>query len=249
MKILISTIIRNQIKQLDTWYVCIRQLIQLDKDNEYFLSVYQNDSTDGTKEKIKDYDFSFVQHDIKSQNIDTKYANRFTTTQILDINTTKIYDPLLQLRLRNLSTARNCTLQNLDKKEFDKVLIIQSDISYIPKIMVKFLKFSLNQEYDIISPISIMYEELYDKWATRLYEGDVWFVENQQYKSNTLVKCYSTFNCFCLYQSKPFYQGIRFSALNLKGQYDCDTVNICELFRNKGYDKIYLDKRFFVNGR
>ena len=55
-KILISTIMRDSAKNIDVWYNNIKELCRIDKNNKYYLSVYENDSKDKTLEKLKNFD-------------------------------------------------------------------------------------------------------------------------------------------------------------------------------------------------
>jgi len=48
--ILISTIVRNRGKTLHKWHSQIKDLVSKDKKNKYYLSVYENDSTDDSKD-------------------------------------------------------------------------------------------------------------------------------------------------------------------------------------------------------
>ena len=50
MNILISSIIRNRITFLDQWAKQLNDLAELNQDINFYLSVYENDSVDGSKD-------------------------------------------------------------------------------------------------------------------------------------------------------------------------------------------------------
>ena len=64
MNILICTILRNESKFLDTWYAQIKQIVTTFKDDHFALSVYENDSSDGTFAKLAAYDWSFLSNHV-----------------------------------------------------------------------------------------------------------------------------------------------------------------------------------------
>jgi len=67
---------------------------------------------------------------------------------------------------------------------------------------------------------------------------------------------YSTFNCFCVYNSKPFIDGLRWGFLNKRlnasdikldsGYLDADTSIMCEQFRALGYNNIFINRNCLV---
>lgn len=60
MKILICSIIRNAENKLNSWYNQIKNIVSLNEDIDFYLSVYENNSTDNTKLLLNNFDFSFL---------------------------------------------------------------------------------------------------------------------------------------------------------------------------------------------
>lgn len=225
--ILISSIMRDRAKYISSWYTQLKKIIELDPSNKYYLSVYENDSTDGTKDIIKNLDFSFFQ--------DYKIESEL-------LNTTKYPSIINKERVELLAQARNKSLYNNEfLQKCSHVLVVESDIIYDPKEIVdKIINFG---EYDIISPRSTAPGcKLYDEWATRETSSHLrWSTPNQGIPYD-LKEVWSTFNCLCLYKAEPIKLGITFSGHNERlNSFDCDTVVICENFRKNGYSKIVLN--------
>lgn len=222
MNFLISTIVRNREKTLPVWYQQIKYLALNNPTDNFSLSIYQNDSTDASQSLLDGFDFSFLK-DVKIQHevLGTRYFGSVMSKE----------------RVENLAKARNKTLDVFtDLSLFDKIISIEPDVEYTDEVSKL-----LHSEYDIYSGYSRMRggAVLYDTWATRAlsdhhnWGGGV---------INNTIPVWSTFNCFCVYNAKPFSEGARFHWFNKRfNQYDCDTVVICEEFRERGYNLIYMN--------
>jgi hypothetical protein len=225
--ILISTIIRDRANYINTWYNQLKKIVELDANNKYYLSVYENDSKDESKDLLNQLDFSFFQnHKIQSETL----------------NTVKYPSIINKERVELLAEARNKSLYNNDfLNKCSHVLSLESDITYEPQVIIdKIINFG---EYDIISPRSTaLGTELYDEWATREKDSDLrWHTPTQGVPRN-LKQVWSTFNCLCLYNAEPIKQRITFGGHNDRlNSFDCDTVVICENFRKNGFSKIILN--------
>lgn len=266
--ILICTIVRNQYSNLFTWS---NQLVKLEeickqKNCNFTISVYENDSTDNTPfalDLLKGFFESMV---VKSENIGTKQYG-----SVWDID-----------RIKNLSNARNQCLNNVDLDKFDKIVYIEPDVTYNPSWCAELIlanhpaQAGINP--DIYSAWSLRSENhpkesmyLYDTCATRQYENDIfWNLDKEKewinnsliqtnlggVDSNCLHKVYSTFNCFCVYNAEPFKKGLRWGYINDRidasgikvgnGFLDADTSIICEDFRKMGYGKILINRNCIV---
>lgn len=231
--ILISTIIRNRKNFLHNWYEQIKSIVALDKQNNYYLSVYENDSTDGTQDILKNLDFSFfLDFNIKLE----------------ILNTPSFGSVINEERVKLLSEARNQTIYN--NKLLEKcshILVVEPDVKYDPKILIDNI---INiGDYDIISPRSVDIDKsppcyLYDDWATRKTSNDLtWEIFNKNILRNlSLVSVWSTSNCFCLYKAEPFKRFLTFGYFNERfNRFDCDTAVVCENFRKYGYSNIVLN--------
>lgn len=229
-RILISTIVRNRETRLDTWYNQIKKLVLTDTDNKYYLSVYENDSTDNSKEILKSFDFSFFEDfSIQTENLGTTYYNSIQSND----------------RVLNLALARNKTIFAKDFiKKCSSVLSIEPDIVYDVDLVIKEI---IDSDHDIISAISIQGSVIpYDGWATRKTAHEEYWDYSIELKDK--INVWSTFNCLCLYNIEPFLIGCTFGGFNLRlKKYDCDTTVICENFRSLGYNDIVLNCNVAVN--
>lgn len=233
-KILISTILRDAESKIDRWYNQVKSLVSIDRNNEYYISLYENDSKDKTIEKIKNLDFTvFRNFKIESEKL----------------NTPKFGSVINEQRVRLLAQARNKTLyNNTFLKKCSHVLVIEPDISYNPSHVLN--EIINNQNYDIISARSVTNTlKIYDQWATRQTESDHQWSQSKYYEPTFgALPMWSTFNCFCLYNANPIKQGITFDGYNYRfDKYDCDTAVICENFRKNGYNNIVLNASIEVN--
>lgn len=231
--ILVSTIVRNREATIPSWHSQIKDLVTQDPDNNYYLSVYENDSEDKSIELIKSLDYSFFKdHVILTEKLHTEY---FASVQSFQ-------------RVDNLAKARN---QSIYKSGFlnkcDYVLSVEPDSEYIA---MEALEHVISQKnYDVISGMSVCHNlewpPLYDSWATRKTKHD----ESWDFSIalEGLIPVWSTFNCFCMYNAEPFKNNITFSGFNKRlDRPDCDTTVVCERFRSNGYNKIYMNCNFKI---
>ena len=228
--VLIYSIIRNEAKFFDRYHSQLQKIVQTFPNYDFYLSIYENDSNDGTKQKIFTKDWSFFKGvSIISENINTR-----------DYGPTKDAD-----RVMNLSIARNKAIEANDMlNKVDYIMMIESDFRFNMNTVQQILNFkTLEPDFDIVSAISIRNGNLYDAWATR---KDPVFVKgvpvlSPNYKQKPYDKYYSTSNGICLYRAKPFQEGVRYGWINtVTGEADCDTVVVCQNFIEKGYDNIYI---------
>lgn len=232
-KILISTIVRNSEKHLNTWYENIKKLCLLDKNNKYYLSVYENDSTDKSVEFLNKFDFSFLEdYKITSERLNKPLFGRVINEE----------------RVKLLSESRNKSIYNNKFLELSShVLVIEPDIKYEPQVMLDNI---INiGDFDIISPRSVDIDKdpycyFYDDWGTRENQNDFsWKMFNPTVLKNLeLLEVWTTFNCFCFYNSEPFKRFLTFGYFNERfNRFDCDTAVICENFRKYRYSNIVLN--------
>jgi hypothetical protein len=228
-KILIYTIIRNRSSYVNKFYNQIKDIVSNFKDYEFYLSIYENDSDDGTKEKLFRQDWSFLSGiSLISENINTKYFESVKDEE----------------RVKNLSLARNKAIEAGGfLNEIDYIMMIESDIDFELSSVEKVLNFkNVEPNFSIVSTISIRNKTLYDWWATRKQAKyiDKYPLE-EGYKKKPYDKYYSTSNGICLYKAKPFQDGVRYNWINtVTGEADCEMVVVCQLFAEKGYDQVYI---------
>lgn len=228
--ILIYTIIRNRSSFVNKFYNQIKEIVSTFSDRyDFYLSIYENDSDDSTKEKIFRQDWSFLSGvSIISENINTKYFESVKDGE----------------RVKNLALARNKAIEAggfLDKSDY--VMMIESDIDFDISSVEKLLNFkNVEPNFHIASTISIKNRRLYDWWATRKQPEyiDQYPLEDG-YKKKKYDRYYSTSNGICLYRSKPFKDGVRYHWINtVTKQADCEMVVVCQLFKEYGYGNVYI---------
>jgi len=221
-------------------------LVCLDEHNQYYLSIYENDSEDSSAALLHSFDYSFCKdYSLKCETLDTKYY----TFPFEDYGTEAGHLSKVD-RVKNLGAARNKSIFECGFLEkVDYVLCVEPDIKYAPqKALPTIIN---NQHYDIISAKSIFtsthykWYPLYDGWATRKTEHE----ESWDFSISLdgMIPVWSTFNCFCMYKSLPFKQGAAFGGFNKRlDKPDCDTAVICEEFRALGYPNIVMNCEFDV---
>jgi len=231
MRVLICTIIRNREPFLFGWKDLILCLMDENPGITFDLSVYENDSTDGTQEHL-----GKLIPELKAE------LNKVIVTS------TEEYSPYFgsvrdEDRVTLLAGARNRTLDQMDLSVYDKILFMEPDIDFDPEELSQLFY----TDDDICSPYSlhpIEYQNhrwIYDSWATRLNITDDIFRGPRIFEMPESLEVQSTFNCFCVYKAKPFKEGARFSAINpMTDHWDCDTTNICVEFIKRGYKQIKL---------
>jgi hypothetical protein len=235
-KILIYSIIRNTESRFNDYYSQIKKIVEKFYEYEFYLSIYENDSTDKTKNFLKMADWSFVKNvSIISENINTDFYE-------------SVKDPV---RVKNLSEARNKAIEANDfLKEVDYVLMVEGDVLFNMVAVKELLNFKLLEpDFDVVSAISIKNRRHYDKWATRnspIYNNEVSALE-PNYKKKHYGKYYSTSNGLVLYRARPFQQGIRHGWINtVTKEFDCEMVVLCQNFRSNGYKNIYINYKSIV---
>lgn len=260
MNILISTIIRDSIRSIDIWFDQINRIIDLCPNDKFYLSVYENDSVDGTKEKLKSFNYK-------------KIEKCFITSE--NLGEIKYPSVSCENRVKLLASYRNKTLNQVENIQiFDKILSIEPDILYIPEDVIKLIfsdfdiysGFSLRCRYEDISNLNFntelwiknLEEKLYsgwthgvrDGWATRKNDTEINGIIDEKayfdlYKDD--VPLQSTYSSFAVYNPMPIKNGARFGFINEKyNKFDCDTAVICQEFNKLGYNNIYMNKNIKI---
>ena len=229
--ILLSTIVRDRAPVLDRYHAQLCALVASQPQHTFLLSVYENDSTDGSAVKLASLDWSFV-------------AARHITSA--HMGTHPFVGGKHPLRVAQLADARNRTLFHSGfLPAADWVLVVEPDIVYTPEVVDKLINHEqyYQRRFDIFtaksSPIS--HRGLYDSWASRVRPEDSdWCCGDDEWAG--LQKMWTTFSCFALYRADAIRAGHTFAGTNPRtGQSDCDTAVICERFHAAGYHEIYWD--------
>ena len=229
-KILVCSSIRNEAMHIDKFHKRLQSMVKNFPQYEFYISLYENDSDDGTKQKLLTKDWTmFSGISILSENIKTK-----------DYGPVKDAD-----RVKNLAIARNKVIRGGNFIDLcDYVLMIDSDIAFDIPAVKKILEFKdIEPNFDIVSAASIRRGQLYDQWATRdgaEYDPNM-KVLFQEYRKEPYKKYYATSNGFCLYRAQPFKNGVVYDYINkVTKEADCEMVVVCQNFHAKGYKNIYI---------
>lgn len=231
MKILLCSIIRNEKLHLDRWYAQIKRTVLSMPEHQFTISVYENDSTDGSKAMLSGYDWSFI-------------ATRVLT--IADYRVPFFVGGKNPDRTNLLALARNkCMQASPFLDQVDSVLWIEPDTEYTHDVIAHIIE---HEKYygvkaDVFSGKSTHpnSDGIYDSWGTRkTSEQTDWKDGDEDGYTGGAIPIWSTFNCLVIYNAEPIKKGIMFSGVNPRtGMSDCDTVTIVEAFRANGYNKIY----------
>jgi hypothetical protein len=226
--ILIYSIVRNRENNVLVFYKQVRDIVKkFGNSYNFLLSIYENDSTDQTKEKIKNLDWSFVEHEILMENINTQY---FGSTNDED-------------RVRNLANARN---KAIEAKDFlhrsDYILSLEFDMAFNLQSIERILNFKNREpDFHIVSSISRNGRVFYDTWGTRRNEHEKWGGLFDGWNRKSYDKYYATSNGICMYLSKPFKEGLRYHWFNeTLGHHDCEMVVVCDRMHRMGYHNIFI---------
>jgi hypothetical protein len=213
--------------------------VQLDKRNCYSFSVFENDSQDQTKMWLQALDWSFFKK---------KYINITNLNIPFYSNSEKYASELCRVQI--LSQVRNLAIDQVgeDLNLYDKIVFIEPESLFYPKDIVKLIELSIDT--DIYSPKGIMEKShmIGDIWATRINKEDEIYNGNPIINEpNDYLPVWSTYSYVCIYDIKPILEGLRFGFFNKRfNKPDCDTAIICENFRDKGYDRIFINTNIKV---
>jgi glycosyltransferase involved in cell wall biosynthesis len=230
--VLIYSIVRNIGSRLDGYHAQIKDIVTKSPDYNFYLSIYENDSTDNTKQGLFSKDWSFLDGvSIITENINTKFYG-----SVKDAT-----------RVKNLAKARNKAIEAggfLDKVDY--ILMVEGDNKFKTSAVRELLNFkNVEPEFDVVSSVSIRPTGThYDWWATRT--TPIFNPNNSEldpeYRKKDYGKYYSTSNGLCLYRAKPFQQGIRHGWINnVTNEFDCEMVVVCQNLQDAGYNNIYIN--------
>jgi glycosyltransferase involved in cell wall biosynthesis len=236
-KVLVYSIVRNIENKFDQYYTQVKKIASNFPEYDFYLSIYENDSNDKTKELLISSDWSlFKDVSIITENLNTEFFG-------------SVKDPV---RVENLSNARNKALDACGFiNKMDYVLMVEGDLRFDTKAVQELLNFkTVKPDFDMVSAVSIRKNGThYDWWATRTGPNYVPGRSelNPRYKLRHYGEYYSTSNGLVLYRAKPFKEGVRHGWINtVTNEFDCEMVVLCQNFRAKGYDNIYINYRSFT---
>jgi len=230
LKILFCSLIRDKAEFIGDWYSRIRSIQSLRPSWTFNISLYENDSKDGSKEDLENLDWSF--------------ANWFNLSS--EKNDKEYFIGLERKRIERLSSYRNlCIYQFGDLDSIDRIIMNDIDCSYDPKHAVEIIEKSL--EWDIFSFASRdsgTGDEFYDRWATRRSPVDTWW-DDKPYNTKGDNQTWTTGNGFVSYNPEGFKRGATFGYVNKRLKtHDSENAVVCENFRAFGFNKIGFDGRY-----
>lgn len=277
--ILICTIARGCVGNLETWYNQLADLSDILYNQGYTieLSVAENDSTDGTAEWLRNRRENWIGAPCPGLKAEAFHLSTDT------LGTTQYPSVWNVDRIKNLAAARNRCLDIAgDLSRFQKIVYAEVDVTYDPIWIVELILANhpraagLGDCPDVYSGWSLR-SLAHPKESTFLYDccalrarptdltwdfvydgGGTWRGDSLVptgllgFEANSLHRVWSTFNCFCVYNAKPFVEGLRWDYVNPRlntgqpyiegrGWLDSDTSVLCEAFRARGYFNILLN--------
>ncbi len=211
MKILICSIVRDRLFSLPLWHRQINELIAANCKVQFHLSVAENNSTDGSKQFLRDAVWT---------GLHSYYY------KLEDFPSPRYGSIKNEHRCELLAAQRNKAMLTPALQVVDKVLWIEPDIGY------KFKEVSplLYSEADVISGVTKQGAcQHYDSWSCRRTPDDAeWFgpVPAQE------IKLWTTWCQFCVLKAQPIREHLlSFSNKNPRtGHWDNDVCTIQEWF-------------------
>lgn len=234
--LLVSTIVRNEARFLDRYHAQLRDLAaaQAAKDHTLLLSIYENDSTDGSGTKLAALDWSFLP------------AFHLTTACM---QTPHFVGGKHPLRVQLLADARNRSIFHCGFLPVaDRVIVIEPDVAYTPAVADAIVNEGM--AWDVFSGKSVHpgTQSIYDSWGTRKTAQCTDWADGDQVQDGGLEEIWSTYHCFVNLSAEAFRKGARFSGTNprtgLVGE--CDTVAVVESFRQLGFNRVAWRRDLFV---
>jgi len=236
-KVLLCMICRDSAKMLPSVLVAATaQMEALSDKYEFSASFYENDSSDSTKEAIEGWE--------KPSN----FGSMFAAFEITD----KVHFPSVvsKERINQMAAFRNAAMDQVsDLDSYDYVVWFDADYVWEATALSKLLGAvgeggfaDMASGYSLHADIQRPHMELFDKWATRGEELDIWWTCTPFKFLKDEAPVYSTFNGLCAYKAQPFIDGLRFSSSSKHQETDVEHVSICEGFRDAGFGRIYLLK-------
>ena len=243
-RILISTIVRNDAHVLARYHAQLETMVQ-SSPHEFHLSIFENDSTDETKDMLKSLDWGFVSNEITRVNLGWPFYE-----------STPLYD-----RVEKLAHCRNKTIECDFLSAADDVLVVDADVIIPLNTALAVIERDGAADADIYSPMCVWDHEgdgvaiqiddrahyLYDTWATRRLQGETRGDFYPDHVENPIRPFWSTMNGICLYRAQPFKDGVRYTAFNRHTQKsDCEPAILCEDFRSHGYGNVMVNQGLFT---
>lgn len=251
MNILIYSILRDNEKKMGKFFSQIISFVSaLKHKHNFYISLYENDSSDYTPDILKNF----------------KYKDYFVDYSVITEKKglPKFGSVAAEERVKNLSIARNIALTAKDMyKEADYVLALDSDIEYNNEYVEELFNWDqFNIEPDMFSGVVIRKltkEEAdlikmsdqdgyvpYDTWSMRRNKDEEWGSWKQDFRENPVSKFYCTFNGLCMIRAKAFQEGARYGYFNERlNKFDLEHAVLAEWFHAHGYDKIYVNQNLW----
>lgn len=238
-KALLIGITRDRGPIVENFTKCLFSEIE-STDMQWDVLFYENDSKDDTvaqfEQALQSTPDNVESARIVSETLDTESFSSEVSVQ----------------RIANIANARNAALDAAgDLSQYSVVVWVDSDYLIHEGVLQDLVEEVVEGEYSIFSAYSLHADvnrpngELFDKWATRAQQSDVWWNCTPIERLPAVVDVYSTFNGLAAFDAKGFVDGARFEPISQSAQIngldvDVEWVSICEQFRSMGLDKIAL---------
>lgn len=224
--ILVSSIIRNEARFLHRYHAQLRDLAAAVKGRHtLLLSIYENDSDDGSPQALAGLDWSFLP------------ARYITCAQM---QTPHYIGGKSAQRVALLADARNRSIYHCGfLPHVDRVLVIEPDVAYSSETAAAIIEDGM--AWDVFSGKSthVGSTRIYDSWGSRKTAQCTDWADGDKVEDGGLEEVWSTYHCLCNYNAEAFRQGCGFSGVNPRTQQpDCDTVAVVEAFRLKGFSRV-----------
>lgn len=241
---------------LPHWSKEFIRLVTLIGPERVFLSVYENDSKDNTKQLLEQLKRELsrvgVKHSIIMENNDMRknYTDRI---EYLAVVRNYAMEPLFNFVENRTHPHTNMGpyLGSLFHSKYSRVIFI-NDIYFTALDMVRLIS-THSHEYDIACGLDF-YQTFYDQYATRDIRGD-WFAKVFPYSREPYTQqlarqykdfpVYSCWNGAAVMDVEPFYR----HKVQFRGNGDnaecihSECFLICEDFRRLNYTSVYINPR------
>lgn len=255
--IIICSIVRNAEKGLRINIPVIKKLCSY--FNDYKVFVYENDSTDSTKQLLKEWASHDSQHVIVSLN-----DNDHTATIPSQKDTGKVNPFFSARRIEKMTRLRNQYMIFVEQQgwEADYMMVVDLDVAWLS---LDGILDSLNseREWDAVAAFGYslspnLHKRYHDTYALTEYgdEEPQTMEKIHSYASKygrmkgtkEWIKVYSAFGGLAIYRFKAV-KGLKYQTLandDEKVEVHCEHYSIYKQMRECGYDKVYINPQMEI---
>lgn len=249
--IIICSIVRNAERGLKANIPVVNELCSSFKD--YRVVVYENDSTDGTKNLLRQWALC----DKKRINVllnDTEASNTIPSKS--DVSCNPFFS---KRRIEKMARLRNFYMEYVDEKGWmaDYMMIVDLDVAHLfAEPVISTLK--VNKDWDVVTAFGYSFSPRLSK---RYHDGYALTMVGDENKPQTeaeiysmpgilgklkvdddWLKVYSAFGGLAIYKFEAI-KGLRYEALpneDSRVEVHCEHFSLCKQIHKRGYDNIYI---------